>query len=864
VDQPNRQLLRTLGILLALGLVFILSVSLVLAQTPSGAPSDGVGLPAVLPGTAADGPPFAPGVVLIQLEADAATVRSAAELLASFPGARNIEALTTQAGAYRIAVDPGSEIDSAAQWMQDPGVRVAEPDYLFYTTATPNDTLYTRYQWNLRHIRADQGWDRTAGSSEITIAIVDTGVDLTHPDLVDKVVAGYDWVNDDTDPADDQGHGTHVASIAAASSNNGQGIAGVAWGAHIMPIKVLNANGAGYSSDVAEGITWAVDQGADIINLSLGGSNYSDVVASAIQNAHERGVLVIAAAGNQYKQGNPITYPAAYNHVLAVAATNDQDGHASYSSSGSYIDVAAPGGDPNGSLDNDSRHWIPGAFWRGSGISYAWLSGTSQAAPHVAGLAALLLSINRELTPDQLSALITNAAVDVQAPGWDEFSGHGRIDVSAALDALQTVATNTPSPTPTWTATPTATPSPTPLPPALLRPREDRRINSETVNHQADAALVEDGQGNLTSLWRDGRNGDDALYSAHLTATGQDWGVNLLVTGTEQHRDLNAIRPPFLTSGTDGVIHAIWQSGRGSIYYSKQGQAGASWTPPLRIHDEAANAVDGERPVLAVARDGTLLAVWADGRDSLPNAATTKLYWSERLPGSNLWSTPTLGHAAGDQSEAALAVGEEGIYIAWINRHDETATLMVAHKGKSSSVWSPPTMTVPLNPAADAYTPTIIVDPEGKVTLAWSDQRWAQDGFDIFVIQFMGEPGSGASVVRVNNDRGTSDQRRPQLAVRDQGLVLVWEDERLGDPDIFVSWQAPGSQIWSPNRRANQDGAGIIQRAPGVVMDAAGHTTIVWTDYRTGNSAPEIYTRFLPFGERFSLYLPSVTSHRQE
>jgi subtilisin family serine protease len=283
---------------------------------------------------------------------------------------------------------------------------------------------------------------------------VDTGVDLTHPDLVNKIVPGYDMHNNDADPSDDEGHGTHVASIAAASSNNGQGIAGMSWGARIMPIKVLGADGSGRSSNVASGIIWATDNGARVINLSLGGANYSTAVQNAVNYAHNRGVLVVAAAGNHYKKGNPTTYPAAYANVLAVAATNDRDGHASYSSSGSYVDVAAPGGDPSGSSDSNSRSWIPGAYWRGSGVSYAWLSGTSQAAPHAAGLAALLLSLNPNLTPGQLQQIITSTAVDVQAPGWDEFSGHGRIDVKAALNAAASIAAAPP---------PTATPVPMPI-----------------------------------------------------------------------------------------------------------------------------------------------------------------------------------------------------------------------------------------------------------------------------------------------------------------------------------------------------------------------------------------------------------------
>jgi subtilisin family serine protease len=444
---PVRLLFATLFSLL---LSVSLSLTFAFAQGPADTDpfAEGLRLPVNHAADGADA--FVPGVVLVQMNPGVGDARWAYGITTAL--AEEVHAvapLTELKDTYQLLVEPGHELAVVAQLAKNPHVLTAEPDFLFYKTAiTPDDTLYTRYQWNLRHIGANMGWQQTTGSSNVIIAVVDTGVDLTHPDLADKIVPGYDIHNDDADPSDDEGHGTHVASIAAASSNNGQGIAGLSWGARIMPVKVLDANGSGKSSNVASGIIWAVDNGAQVINLSLGSSNYSTAVQNAVTYAHSRGVLVVAAAGNHYKKGNPTTYPAAYTNVLAVAATNDSDGHASYSSSGSYVDVAAPGGDPAGSNDGNHRNWIPGAYWRGSGISYAWLSGTSQAAPHVAGLAALLLALDPNLTPDQLHQIIISTAVDVQDPGWDEFSGHGRIDVAAALAAVPSLAA-APQPTPT-------------------------------------------------------------------------------------------------------------------------------------------------------------------------------------------------------------------------------------------------------------------------------------------------------------------------------------------------------------------------------------------------------------------------------
>lgn len=421
--------LALVALLLLLGQSHAQSQAYGQAQTPPGLPA-----PQLPPQTQSSPDAIVPGVVLVRLVEGTGRSRDAAQRLGVAEETLAPLSIAGQPELYRLTVADGDEISSAASLAAHPDVLYAEPDYLFHLTeTTPNDSLYERLQWNLPHIGANTGWDRTTGSASVVIGIVDTGVDLGHPDLSNKIVGGIDTVNDDFVAGDDQGHGTHVASIAAAETNNDRGVAGVDWNARIMPVKVLNAAGSGSGSQLAAGITWAADNGADILNMSLVGGNQSTIVGNAIQYAYEKGVLLIAAAGNSYTTGNPVSYPAAYEHVLGVAAVDDQDGHASYSNSGSYVDVAAPGGDPSSASDDNNRHWIAGAYWRGAGFSYAWLSGTSQAAPHVAGLASLLLSVNPLLTADELAEIITSSAVDVQAPGRDPFSGYGRIDIPAAL-----------------------------------------------------------------------------------------------------------------------------------------------------------------------------------------------------------------------------------------------------------------------------------------------------------------------------------------------------------------------------------------------------------------------------------------------
>jgi len=288
----------------------------------------------------------------------------------------------------------------------------------------PNDAYYASRQWNLPQINAHRAWTITTGSDDITIAIVDTGVDLDHPDLQAKVVPGYDFVNKDSDPSDDHGHGSHVAGIAAAVTDNGLGVAGISWGARIMPVKVLDSAGEGFTDDVAQGVIWAAEHGADIINLSLGDYNPIPVLRDAIAYAQGKWVLVVAAAGNCAQGGpdcggiNPIIYPAAYPEVIAVAATTESDGHAWFSEHHPHIDVAAPG------------DYVYSTYWDDI---YRSSSGTSQATPHVAGLAALIWSARPGLSNDQVKDIIEATAVDLGASGKDDFFGYGRIDAYAAV-----------------------------------------------------------------------------------------------------------------------------------------------------------------------------------------------------------------------------------------------------------------------------------------------------------------------------------------------------------------------------------------------------------------------------------------------
>ncbi|MDV2884123.1 S8 family peptidase [Alkalihalophilus pseudofirmus] len=307
---------------------------------------------------------------------------------------------------------------------RDYDLAFAEPNYVFTQTGitpqstVPNDEFFADYQWNLEQIEMSEGWN-LSGGKDVTIAILDTGVDPEHQDLKDKLLTGFNAFDESSDHSDAHGHGTHVAGVAAALTNNVTGIAGVSWHSKILPVKVLNDNGEGSSYEVAKGIYWAVDNGADVINMSLGDYYHADVLQDAVRYAYENDVVLIAASGNDNVE-DPM-YPAQYEEVLTVAAVDDTRNRAFFSNYGQHIDVAAPG-----------AH-IPSLF---PNNQYTVMSGTSMASPHVAGLAGLIRAMRPDLNVEQVYDVIRNTARDLGTEGHDAYYGHGEIDVANALESL--------------------------------------------------------------------------------------------------------------------------------------------------------------------------------------------------------------------------------------------------------------------------------------------------------------------------------------------------------------------------------------------------------------------------------------------
>jgi len=378
-------------------------------------------------------------------------------------------------------------------YKKNPNIEYAEPNFIYCAFWYPNDQYY-QYQWNFddNHtnnpggaaanpygglnsggIRMEDAWPIITGSSSIIVAVVDTGVAFEDypvpsyesgtikggvktykkaPDLAGtNFVSGYDFVHNDTHPNDNNSHGTHVVGTIAQTTNNTIGVAGIAYNTSIMPVKVLDQAGCGYLDDVADGINFAATSGAKVINLSLGGPDPSITLENAVANAYNLGVTVIAASGNDGTSA--VSYPAAYDaYVIAVGATRYDETRTYYSNYGSSLDLVAPGGDLNvnqngdgyndGILQNTFSPYTDRAPWCVSpgdtkadptDFGYWFFTGTSMAAPHVVGVAALLLAQNPNRTPDQIRNILQTTAEDKEDLGWDQYYGYGIVDAYAAL-----------------------------------------------------------------------------------------------------------------------------------------------------------------------------------------------------------------------------------------------------------------------------------------------------------------------------------------------------------------------------------------------------------------------------------------------
>ena len=460
-------------------------------------------------------------------------------------------------GFRKLRTPSGETVADMVEIYQANGnVEYAEANYIAYAMKAPNDELYFR-QWHLNNssyggINVESAWTISTGSGAV-VAILDTGIAYENyseknpagsntsyqqaPDLAGTFfVAGYDFVNNDEHPNDDSvsGHGTHIAGTVAQNTHNGIGTAGVAFNAYLMPVKVLDSCGAGTYADIAEGIIWATENGAHVINLGFGGTEPSIALEEAIAYSYNRGVTLIAAAGNDGTGG--VCYPAAYDdYVIAVGATRYDEALAYYSNFGLSLDLVAPGGDLN--VDQNGDNYGDGILQQAYKISgygtiswsYGFMEGTSMAAAHASGVAALLIANGNATSPAEVRQALESSAEDKGTAGWDIRYGWGIVDAFAALQWAASQPGPGPAPGPGPGPKP---PGPGPAPgPGPLKAEFTGEPTSGPKN--TTVQFTSQSTGSITSwLWDfgDGATSIDPNPS-HTYKDARTYTVSLTVTG---------------------------------------------------------------------------------------------------------------------------------------------------------------------------------------------------------------------------------------------------------------------------------------------------------------------------------------------
>jgi subtilisin family serine protease len=509
---------------------------------------------------------------------------------------------------HRIRVPGPARAAVAAALSRRHEVAFVEENHLFEADATPNDPWYGG-QWHLGAIAAPSAWDLESNAWDVVIAILDTGVDPSHPDLAGKLIPGFNFFDGNTDTSDPHGHGTMVAGSAAAIGDNGIGVASVAWGSPIMPLRVASPSGWATASSIGEAIIYAVDNGARVMNVSFGGVAASATITAAAEYATEHGGMVIAAAGNS----GGVESIAPNPFVLSVSATDQTDALATFSSRGNYVDVAAPG---------------VSILTTGRGGTYGPASGTSFSGAIVAGVAALILSVNPDLTASDVEAILAATADDLGSSGYDTSFGHGRVNAYQAL--LQVSGSPVP---PGDTVPPTA---------QILSPTGGAQVSAsvsvsvsavddvavDRVDLYLDGARVAtDSAAPFTFSWdtfasSDGEHGLEAVASDSSGNTGSSGVVSVMVDNAPA--DVN---PPTVS------IVSPWD--------------GASVSKALRI---LTSAQDDERVARVEVRvDGVLIG----SRSCDASSCSSRFHWKSRRATLGLHEISALAFdAAGNVSAA--------------------------------------------------------------------------------------------------------------------------------------------------------------------------------------------------------------------
>ncbi len=534
-------------------------------------------------------------------------------------------------------------------------VAYAEPNYIRRQQMSPSDEFFNR-QWHYPLINLPEAWDTTTGDSDVIVAVIDTGVLFDHPDLSGRLTAtGFDFVSDpasaldgngiDPDPSDAGAqnpgtsifHGSHVAGTIAAQTNNGVGVAGAGWSTRIMPVRALGKGGSGANYDIMQAVRYAAGlendsgtvppQKADIINLSLSGNAYSFLEQDIYNAVRAEGIIVVAAGGNN--ASNQPVYPAAYDGVLAVSGVDINEQQAPYSNFGSYVDLAAPGGDLSDDLDGDGYNdgvlsTVASVDLIGNlSYGYSYLEGTSMAAAHASGVIALMKAVNPALTPDELDELLVKGGItqDLGVPGRDDLYGYGLIDAQkAVLAAAPALLTVSPASLAFGTELSSADLTVDKIGPGLLN------IQSVTDNAAWLTIVKDPAVGNSTvparySVQVDRTGLAPGDYRATISFVSDNNTVNVLVTMKVASTNLT-VSPASLDFGTDlsSAIVTVDKIGTGSINVQSV-SADAGWLAIDEINQGAGESGDfptqyrvlADRTGLAPGLYGATITIESDG-----------------------------------------------------------------------------------------------------------------------------------------------------------------------------------------------------------------------------------------------------------
>jgi len=382
--------------------------------------------------------PYVPGELIVGFTAEA-TAQQQASLHAAL-GARQVQPLGI-ARASLVKLDPAASlVEIQSQYLSSPHVEFADPNYLGEGGFLPNDTGYGN-QWHHNNtgqfggtpgadIESQAGWDASRGSSSVTVAVLDSGIDSDHPEFAGRILAGFDCVNEDTNPEDDHGHGTMVTGLLAANADNGFAAAGVDHFCRIMPIKVLNAGNAGSTADLIQGIGFASANAADVLSMSLINYPLGSALNTALRDAKEAGAILVACAGNGGIGDADISGPGNSTHTISIGATTNMDVRAFYSGTGNELEFVAPG------------HEVRTVVYNSSIDAVSIFSGCSAATPVAAGIVTILRGLEPELRTRHIRDILQASAEDQvgpaseDTPGWDQFFGFGRLNLKNALDVF--------------------------------------------------------------------------------------------------------------------------------------------------------------------------------------------------------------------------------------------------------------------------------------------------------------------------------------------------------------------------------------------------------------------------------------------